>query len=431
MIDARIPLGVQNPQFQTQQQSPINMLAQVMQLKDAQANSQVNALKMQEYQRGIEESNKLNALYSGAVGPDGKIDRTKLLTGAATGGLGSKIPALQKQFAETDKANVDLDKTRIETAHKRVEMMGQSLGWLRQNPTMENAQMAIKHLVDNGVMPQEKAQEAMSTFMANPTPQGIAQFATMGYQAALSAKDQLPTYQTRNTGGTTDTLAIDPVSGKVNVANSVQNTQSPDNKASVGASMANAAAVRETAAATRDAAATTAAGIRDAASIKDKRDTELKISDDYRTQSKPFKEVSDAYRTITASLDKATTSPAATLAGATKFMKLLDPGSVVRESELGMALAATGVLDRAANYHQTLLRGKVLTPKQTEDFKAIAGQIYQAAQSQQQMIDKDYSGKAKQYGLRPEMIVQDLGQGNAAPAPTASGLPPGWTVKAK
>lgn len=163
---------------------------------------------------------------------------------------------------------------------------------------------------------------------------------------------------------------------------------------------------RENAAALRDQAQAT----RDAAKLQRDRDTEMKLADDYRTQSKNFKEVADAYGQISKTLDKATTSPAATLAAATKFMKLLDPGSVVRESELGMALAASGVFDRAFNYYNTLAKGKVLTPQQAADFKNITSQIYQAAQQSQQMIDADFARKAQTYGLRPEMVTQDLGQ---------------------
>lgn len=185
--------------------------------------------------------------------------------------------------------------------------------------------------------------------------------------------------------------------------------QSPDSAASVGASYANAAATREIANATRDAAG-----------IQRDMNTEMKLGDDYRTQSKGFKEVSDAYRQINATLDKATTSPAATLASATKFMKLLDPGSVVRESELGMALAASGVFDRATNYYQTLLKGRVLTPNQAEDFKNITAQIYGAAQGSQQAIDQNYRKQAEAYGLRPDMIVQDLGQSRK---PSANPMP--------
>jgi hypothetical protein len=166
--------------------------------------------------------------------------------------------------------------------------------------------------------------------------------------------------------------------------------------------------------ATRDAAATTAAATRDAASIKDKRDTEMKLADDYRTQSKNFKDVVDASNRVKAALPSASKSAASTLAAATSFMKLLDPGSVVRESELGMALAATGAIDRVMNYYQVLQSGKVLTPSQVKDFNDTTDKILQAAKDGQKKVDQSYRGAAQQYGLRPEMVIQELGQ-NALP----------------
>lgn len=180
-------------------------------------------------------------------------------------------------------------------------------------------------------------------------------------------------------------------------------TSTANNKRTVGATL-------EIAKATRDAAATTAKGNVDAAKVKRDQDTEMKLADDYRAQSKEFGQSLSAHKQLTATLGSATTSPAATLAAATKFMKILDPGSVVRESELGMALAASGVIDRAMNYVSTLQSGQKLTPTQAKDFKNISDKMFVAAQQVQQGIDKDYQSKAKTYGLRPEMVVQDLGQ---------------------
>ena len=172
------------------------------------------------------------------------------------------------------------------------------------------------------------------------------------------------------------------------------------------------AASRDNAAATREVAKAT----RDAANVQRDQNTEMKLADDYRAQSKDFKAVADAYQQINSTLDKATTSPTATLAAATKFMKLLDPGSVVRESELGMALAATGAIDRMSNYVNTMKYGKVLTANQVTDFRNITKQIYGAAQAQQQKIDGNYRKQAETYKLRPEVIVQDLGQNTPQPA---------------
>lgn len=412
---------------QLQPVKPVNQLAnlaQALELQNSVQNNRLGQMKADEYERGLADTNKLNSLYQQALGADGQVDRMKLYQGAARQGLGSKIPSLQKSFAEADKATADLDKTRVETTAKKVDLVGQGAKFVMDNPTLENAHGAIDFWLQNGLYSPQQAAQLKAQVAANP--QGIAQMAQQLFQQALNAKDQLSKYDTRNLGGTTETLAIDPVTGKTRTVNAVQNTQSPDNiatnatsrannAATVGASLANAAATREVAKATRDAA-----------QISKDRDTEMKLADDYRAQSKPFKEVSDAYKTINSTLDNAAKSPAATLAAATKFMKLLDPGSVVRESELGMALAASGVIDRAANYYNVLKSGRVLTPQQVKDFKNVTGQIYQAAQQQQQSIDSDYRKKAETYKLRPEMVTQDLGQNTRPPVdfgspPTGSG----------
>lgn len=182
--------------------------------------------------------------------------------------------------------------------------------------------------------------------------------------------------------------------------------QSPDNAASVGASYANANATR----------AVAASNVK-AAEMQRNQATEMKLGDDWRNQSKDFKSVTDAYSQINATLGSASTSPAATLAAATKFMKMLDPGSVVRESELGMALNSSGVFDRATNYFSTLQSGKKLTDTQVADFKAITKQIYGAAQGVQRQVDANYKTQAETYGLRPEVIIQNLGQNDKAGKP--------------
>lgn len=93
-------------------------------------------------------------------------------------------------------------------------------------------------------------------------------------------------------------------------------------------------------------------------------DNTLKLRGDFRSEPvyKAHQEMQSAYGQIKQSLSAA--SPAGDLAGATKLMKLLDPGSVVRESELGMAMAASGALDRLTNYASMIVNGTKLTPDQ-------------------------------------------------------------------
>lgn len=155
-------------------------------------------------------------------------------------------------------------------------------------------------------------------------------------------------------------------------------------------------------------------------------DAEGKMADDFKAQSKVFADVRDGYTRLNASLKNATNSAAATLAGATSFMKLLDPGSVVRESELGMALQASGVLDRAKNYYKTLQMGKVLTKSQAKDFENIGAKIYDAAKANQTSLEDQYKERAKNYGLNPKNIITDYTIKNTEPEKP---LPAGWSVK--
>jgi hypothetical protein len=129
---------------------------------------------------------------------------------------------------------------------------------------------------------------------------------------------------------------------------------------------------------------------------------EDKLRADYKSDVKAFREVEDAHRIIKGAL--ANPSPANDLAAATKFMKLLDPGSVVRESELMMAMQASGVLDRMANYHNMLLKGQKLTPTQRVDFDKAADLIYGNVQAKWTEMDKIYDESATAYGLDPRRV---------------------------
>jgi len=112
---------------------------------------------------------------------------------------------------------------------------------------------------------------------------------------------------------------------------------------------------------------------------------------------KAYGEMQSAYSQITDSLK--TSSPAGDLAAATKFMKLLDPGSVVRESELGMAMAASGALDRATNYAQMRLAGTKLTPTQREDFQKLSNDLFGTATSTYNAKRSEFEQMGTAYGL--------------------------------
>ena len=138
---------------------------------------------------------------------------------------------------------------------------------------------------------------------------------------------------------------------------------------------------------------------------QDRFKQEQDIRKDYIStpEVKAFNEMKTSFGQINAGLN--TKSAAGDLTAATKFMKLLDPGSVVRESELYLAMNATGVLDKATNYYARLARGEKLTPSQREDFRNVANQLFKAAENTKLNYDKQYEEIAKSNNLDPSKII--------------------------
>lgn len=133
-------------------------------------------------------------------------------------------------------------------------------------------------------------------------------------------------------------------------------------------------------------------------------DNTLKLRGDFRQEPiyKAHQDVQSAYAQISQSLKQQ--SPAGDLAGATKIMKILDPGSVVRESELGMAMAASGLMDRVTNYADMVLKGTKLTPTQRKDFQTLADALYQESAKIYDAKRNEYKGIAE----RNQLPVEDV-----------------------
>jgi hypothetical protein len=155
-------------------------------------------------------------------------------------------------------------------------------------------------------------------------------------------------------------------------------------------------------------------------------DNTLKLRGDFRSEPiyKAHQDVQSAHSQITAALKKA--SPAGDLAGATKLMKILDPGSVVRESELGMAMAASGKLDRMENYASMLMSGNKLTPKQRVDFQGLADELANESARLYNAKRDEYKGIASRNELNELDVL-----GNPEPIkPKQSAITGGgWSAK--
>ena len=166
-------------------------------------------------------------------------------------------------------------------------------------------------------------------------------------------------------------------------------------------------------------------------------DNTLKLRGDFRSEPvyKDFQAIDGAYRQINKSLDAGTA--AGDLAASTKLMKLLDPTSVVRESELAMAMQATGKLDQLYNYANKIATGQFLSPKQKGEFRTLATEFYNSAGEQYNIKRGEYANIAERNQINvPDVVGSEvklkptLGKatgGKSTPAP--KGVPQNvWNV---
>jgi hypothetical protein len=103
-IDSSIALGVKPIQID----SPLNSLAQLYQLKNAQSQGQMNDLNMQERTRSIEDSNKLRDLYAQPGFDMSSPDSMRKVMGISP----SQGMAMQKSQLDNRKTQGEIDKAR-------------------------------------------------------------------------------------------------------------------------------------------------------------------------------------------------------------------------------------------------------------------------------------------------------------------------------
>lgn len=161
-----------------------------------------------------------------------------------------------------------------------------------------------------------------------------------------------------------------------------------------------------------------------------KFEQEEKLRKEYQGRTKVYGELGSTYSNIESSA-KAKTGPG-DIALITGFMKMLDPGSVVRETEFATARDTAGLFDRLANQAQKLTSGQLFTldSKQRQEYVNLAKQYLDSAQAKAIDDKKALGIVVKNYKLNPENV---FGQ-EPAPLPTTATVggftytrPPGFT----
>ncbi len=123
-------------------------------------------------------------------------------------------------------------------------------------------------------------------------------------------------------------------------------------------------------------------------------------------QAQPFIQVRDAYSRIKSAAKKP--SAAADLSLIFNYMKMLDPGSTVREGEFANAQNAGGAWDKVGAMYNKIASGERLTEPQRADFLDQSNGLYAVQKANHTKLRKSFQDIATRSTLNPDNVAPDL-----------------------
>jgi len=146
------------------------------------------------------------------------------------------------------------------------------------------------------------------------------------------------------------------------------------------------------------------------------------FQDDYYRDSRTYTTIRNAYQQVAGAAKNP--DAAGDLSLIFGYMKMLDPNSVVRETEFANAQNAAGVPDRVRNLWNRAITGERMNPKQREEFIGQARRIWSQAHGNQARVRKTYSDRATKFGIDPSMVLDDeepMDDNSSAAGPAGTG----------
>jgi hypothetical protein len=129
-INPNISLAVKNIELQ----DPLAQYGRVAAIQQAQQQNQLAQLQMQQFQREQESTNALNRAYAEAYNPQtGEVDVNRLRGSLATGGLGSKLPGIEKGLSELQTARTAQQKAQTDLLDTKLKQSRSFLDTLDPN----------------------------------------------------------------------------------------------------------------------------------------------------------------------------------------------------------------------------------------------------------------------------------------------------------
>ena len=206
-LDPSIILGAKPAQIDFAQFSPMNALTNVMKFKQADQESQLNALKMDEYERARREEEGAGDYFRTA----------DLSTPEGLAGLnrfGKTGLAYEKSLSEAETAALNQKKIKIEYEKLRKDFVAQAKRNTSQDPSDDNIKEHIEDLINSDLFtPDEKKRmiAGANRILALPVNQRTPLLASQG----ASVSELRPTTTVIDQGGQRQLVQTAPFSNQV------------------------------------------------------------------------------------------------------------------------------------------------------------------------------------------------------------------------
>jgi hypothetical protein len=220
-IDSNIALGVKPIQLE----SPINQMSNVYALQNAAQSNQLNQMKMEEYKRGLAESEafKRNMLGVDANTPEGQ---QSIYNNLLRAGRVDDATKFAKNIVETKNLGLTGQETQGKINKQKMEQRQATLRDTSRNPSDANLTAHVEDILLSPLYSaEEKAASSrmLTQLLAMPIPERQAFLASQG----ASASDLKPNIQMQNLGGTSNVLSVPAYGGAPTTLSSTKMTASP------------------------------------------------------------------------------------------------------------------------------------------------------------------------------------------------------------
>jgi hypothetical protein len=129
---------------------------------------------------------------------------------------------------------------------------------------------------------------------------------------------------------------------------------------------------------------------------------EEKIRKEYLNRTGKYKDLGSTFENIKVSASSA--NGPGDIALITSFMKMLDPGSVVRETEFATGRDTAGLYANLQNQLQKAQNGQFLNATQRQQYVNLSQKYLDSAQKDANKVKESYGNLIKDYSLNPENV---------------------------